>query len=75
MKQLIIFTLSLALHHQAFSQNNIRFSQLNFVQGVNNPAALALDGRVMVDMIFRNQWFGIDGAPTTVASSNAASTL
>jgi type IX secretion system PorP/SprF family membrane protein len=51
----------------SFSQNNLRFSQLNFVQGVNNPAAIAVDGRIMVDLIARNQWFGFGGAPTTFA--------
>lgn len=49
----------------SIAQNNIRFSQLNFVQGMTNPAAIAVDGRIMVDLIARNQWFGFDGAPTT----------
>ena len=51
----------------AFGQNTMRFSQINFAQGVNNPAAIAIDGSIMVDLIFRNQWFGIDGAPTSGA--------
>lgn len=48
-----------------WAQSNMRISQLNFAQGMNNPAALALDGRIMVDMIGRNQWFGVEGAPWT----------
>jgi len=40
------------------AQNTTRFSQFNFSQGVNNPAALALDGSYMVDLIMRNQWLG-----------------
>lgn len=49
------------------AQNTPRFGQFNFAQGVNNPAALALDSRIMVDMVFRNQWAGIKGAPNTGA--------
>lgn len=51
----------------AFGQNTPRFSQFNFAQGVNNPAALAIDSKIMVDMIFRNQWLGIEGSPSTGA--------
>ncbi len=61
----IAFVLMMAFNSNA--QSNIRFSQLNFAQGINNPAALALDGRIMVDMMARNQWFGVDGAPWTFA--------
>jgi len=49
----------------SFAQRNIRFAQLNFVQGINNPAAIAVDGRIMVDLVARNQWYGFEGAPTT----------
>jgi len=51
----------------SFGQNTPRFSQFNFAQGVNNPAALAIDAEIMVDMVFRHQWFGLEGAPTTGA--------
>lgn len=51
----------------SFGQNTPRFSQFNFSQGVNNPAAIAIDSKIMVDMIFRHQWFGLEGAPTTGA--------
>lgn len=51
----------------SFGQNTPRYSQFNFAQGVNNPAALAIDSKIMVDMIFRHQWFGLEGAPTTGA--------
>ncbi|MDX2362425.1 MAG: PorP/SprF family type IX secretion system membrane protein [Crocinitomicaceae bacterium] len=49
------------------AQNTMRFSQLNFAQGVNNPSAIAIDGSFMVDMIYRNQWMGFEGAPSTFA--------
>jgi type IX secretion system PorP/SprF family membrane protein len=61
---LLICVLSASI---SFGQNTPRFSQFNFAQGVNNPAALALDSKIMVDMIFRHQWFGLEGAPTTGA--------
>lgn len=61
---LIICVLSASI---SFGQNTPRFSQFNFAQGVNNPAALAIDSKIMVDMVFRNQWFGLEGAPTTGA--------
>lgn len=51
----------------SYSQSNIRFSHLNFAQGVNNPASIAYDAKIMVDLIGRNQWAGFDGAPTTIA--------
>lgn len=65
--RLIKLLVVLVIAQTSFGQNNIRFSQLNFAQGINNPAALAYDARIMVDMIGRNQWFGFEGAPTTFA--------
>ncbi|MDG1331819.1 MAG: PorP/SprF family type IX secretion system membrane protein [Crocinitomicaceae bacterium] len=61
---LLICVLSASI---SFGQNTPRFSQFNFAQGVNNPAALAIDAEIMVDMVFRHQWFGLEGAPTTGA--------
>lgn len=66
MKQVILILL-LVLSNSLFAQNTARFSQINFAQGVNNPAAIAFDGLIMADLIFRNQWIGVDGAPTTIA--------
>lgn len=66
MKKVVLFVLLFVVQH-GWTQNTMRFAQLNFAQGVNNPAAIAIDGRIMADMIFRNQWFGFDGGPTTVA--------
>jgi type IX secretion system PorP/SprF family membrane protein len=43
----------------------MRFGQINFAQGFNNPAAIAIDGKLMADFLFRNQWAGIEGAPIT----------
>ena len=63
-----IYTLFLLIAtNSLFAQNTIRFAQVNFAQGVNNPASLAYDGKLMADIIVRNQWFGFEGAPTTIA--------
>ncbi len=66
MKGLILISL-LLLSSILNAQNTSRFSQINFAQGVNNPASIAFDGLIMADLIFRNQWIGIEGAPTTIA--------
>lgn len=63
----ITFALTLLLGFSASAQNTMRFSQLNFAQGFSNPAAIAIDGSIMADMLFRNQWAGIEGAPVTGA--------
>lgn len=65
--RILTFLCCILIGAQSFGQGNIRFAQLNFAQGINNPAALAFDGKIMVDLIGRNQWFGFDGAPTTFA--------
>lgn len=65
--RIILFTLILCFGHFVSGQNTVRYSQLNFAQGINNPSAIAIDGSIMCDFIFRNQWFGVEGAPTSVA--------
>jgi len=67
MRAKLILILGVLSASISFGQNTPRFSQFNFAQGVNNPAALAIDAEIMVDMVFRHQWFGLEGAPTTGA--------
>ncbi|NRA10996.1 MAG: PorP/SprF family type IX secretion system membrane protein [Crocinitomicaceae bacterium] len=57
------------LQGSVFAQNHQRFAQMNFAQGIMNPAALAIDAEYQVDLMFRNQWFQFDGAPTTFAAN------
>jgi type IX secretion system PorP/SprF family membrane protein len=52
-----------------FAQSHQRYSQLNFSQGIQNPAALAIDAPYQIDLMGRNQWFQFEGAPTTVATN------
>lgn len=47
------------------AQNTQRFSQLQFAQGILNPAAINFDAAIMADLIMRDQWMGFDGAPVT----------
>ena len=53
----------------SMAQTHPRYSQINFVQGIQNPAALAIDAEYQADLMFRNQWFQFEGAPTTFAAS------
>lgn len=62
-----LLIIAFSIQGLVFSQTGIRFSQLNFLQGVNNPAAICVDASMMVDIVARNQWMGVDGAPTTLA--------
>lgn len=62
---LIVILITCCLQGNLFAQRTIRWSQLNFAQGINNPAAISVDGSIMADLIARNQWFGFEGAPTT----------
>jgi type IX secretion system PorP/SprF family membrane protein len=62
-----LFTSSLS-----FGQNTVRFSQFNLAKSLYNPGALATDAKYTADLIYRNQWAGVDGAPTTVGFNAAA---
>jgi type IX secretion system PorP/SprF family membrane protein len=48
-------------------QNLYRFGHYNFTKSVYNPAALGADASFTADLVYRNQWRGIDGAPQTGA--------
>ena len=54
-----------------FSQNTVRYSQFNFAKSLYNPAALASDAKFTADLLYRNQWAGVDGAPSTVGFNTA----
>lgn len=42
---------------------------MNFAQGIQNPAALAIDAQYQVDLMYRNQWYQFEGAPSTFAAN------
>jgi type IX secretion system PorP/SprF family membrane protein len=51
------------------TQNTQRFSQFNFASPILNPSTLNLDAPILAEMIFRNQWMGFEGGPTTFGFS------
>lgn len=52
-------------------QNTYRFSQFNFAKSVYNPATVAVDANFSVDLLYRNQWNGVEGSPQTIAFNTA----
>ena len=66
LKRLITITI-LFLSVSASAQNLYRFGQYNFTKSIFNPAALGADASITADLVYRNQWRGIDGAPQTAA--------
>lgn len=55
----------------SYAQNTYRFSHYNFAKSIYNPGALATDAHFTADLIYRNQWAGVDGAPATVGFNSA----
>lgn len=55
----------------SFGQNTYRFSQFNMVKALYNPGALASDASFTADLIYRNQWAGVDGAPSTIGFNSS----
>lgn len=49
----------------SFGQTVPRFAQVNFGQGIYNPAALSIDAKTQVDAFIRQQWTGFKGIPAT----------
>lgn len=50
----------------AFGQTNARFSQFNVAKGLLNPGAIGVEARISAELIYRTQWTGQEGAPSTV---------
>ena len=74
MKKGLLILLLIALTIPAKAQNVFRYSQFNFLKAMYNPAALASDAQLSADLVYRNQWVGLAGAPTTIGM-NVASEL
>ncbi len=71
MNRLLVGLSCVFMMNFAYSQNTVRFSQYNFAKSIYNPATLATDAHFTADLIYRNQWAGVDGAPTTVGFNSA----
>lgn len=50
----------------AIGQTNARFSQFNVAKGLLNPGAIGAEAKVSAELIYRTQWTGKQGAPSTV---------
>ena len=74
MKKGLLILLLIALTLPTNAQNVFRYSQFNFLKSMYNPAALASDAQLSADLVYRNQWVGLAGAPTTIGM-NVASEL
>ena len=71
MRKFLLLVVGLCALNFGFSQNTVRFSHYNFAKSIYNPGALATDAHYTADLIYRNQWAGVDGAPTTVGFNTA----
>jgi type IX secretion system PorP/SprF family membrane protein len=60
------------LAYSSKAQNVYRYSQFNFLKSMYNPAALAADAQLSADIVYRNQWVGLAGAPTTIGLNVAS---
>jgi len=73
MKNLYIILLLIVVSTTSSAQNRISYSQYMHNQGIFNPAYFNLDQKYTATAYYRNQWVGLEGAPTTksfVAGAN-----
>jgi len=61
----ICYTILVSISINAFSQNTPRFSQFNVSKGLMNPAAVGTEAKISSEIIYRSQWLGVKGAPST----------
>lgn len=71
MKNPLLLSVIILTSLTSFGQNQYRFSQFNLAKSLYNPAALATEANFTSDLIYRNQWAGVDGAPSTIAFNSA----
>lgn len=64
--RVIGISIAMSLGMIAFGQNLPRFSQINVAKAMLNPAAYGVDAKFSTDILYRNQWMGTPGAPSTV---------
>lgn len=64
MTRIVVIAL-LVLSPITWSQNTTRFSQFNVAKGLLNPAAVGTEAQYSAELIYRYQWMGVKGAPTT----------
>lgn len=67
----ILLSISCVLSLTVFSQTNTRFSQFNVAKGLINPGATGVEARISAEMLYRSQWSGQKGAPSTFGFNGA----
>ena len=63
----IVYILLILVPVFSEGQNLYRFGHYNFTKSIYNAAALGADASITSDLVYRNQWRGIEGAPQTAA--------
>lgn len=63
--KLILFSFCLIAAQYLAAQNTTRFSQFNTAKGLLNPAAVGTEAKYSAELIYRYQWLGVKGAPST----------
>lgn len=53
------------------AQSFYRFGQFNFAKNLYNPASIGSDASFTADLIYRDQWRGVEGSPKTAAFSTS----
>lgn len=67
MKRVILLSFLSVLFINSFSQRIGQYSQYIYTQGLLNPAYTGTRDAISGLVLYRNQWMGVDGAPTTIA--------
>lgn len=62
---LLIITEILLISQKSYAQQKVHFTQYMYDGSVINPAYVGADEALSLTFINRNQWTGIEGAPTT----------
>lgn len=70
MKYLFLFIAS-SYCYISIGQTNTRFSQFNVAKGLMNPGAIGVEAKISAELIYRTQWSGKEGAPSTVGFMGA----
>ncbi|UKN01118.1 PorP/SprF family type IX secretion system membrane protein [Paracrocinitomix mangrovi] len=70
----ILYILFLLIVHQGFAQNRVNYSQYMHNHQIFNPAYTSEDKELGASALYRNQWMGIKGAPSSFIGNFYVST-
>ena len=75
MRRLLLIILTLGVTATTFAQQDPLYSQYMFNQSPINPAYTGVNDVLNVSLFSRNQWVGLEGAPTTNTINASASII